>query len=381
MRFSNFGANAVLVSAAALTLINAGLMTTSLAGFAHITEKLGSTLITGPQGETGETGATGPQGESGPRGATGLTGPMGPAGAKGERGANGVNGSDGSNGLNGVDGQDGADGQDGSVGAQGPVGEQGPIGEQGIQGIQGPIGLTGPQGPTGVVAATAPLVYDAETQTLSLNLDQVDRLGALGYLQFDTNVDAAEAPGRITWNDEDGTANLQLKDGAVTLQIGQESVQLVRNNTGSTLLNGRAVRVTGSSGGRITVEHADNNSVNGATGVIGVLTENVPSGENGYVTTYGLVHELDTSAWSPGAPLYLNGSGQLTNLRPTNGRIVQLGFVVTQDSSQGVIYVAPIQNFEPIIGGICQVPGQAGTGVYGWHNLAGSRWIVVCDYP
>jgi hypothetical protein len=225
------------------------------------------------------------------------------------------------------------------------------------------------------------LIYDAETQTLSLNLDQIDRLGALGYLQFDTSVDAPEAPGRITWNDADGTANLQLKDGAVTLQIGQESVQLVKNITGSTLLNGRAVRVTGSSGGRITVEHADNNSVTGATGVIGVLTEDVLNGDNGYVTTYGLVHELDTSAWSPGAPLYLNGSGQLTNVRPTNGRIVQLGFVVTQDSSQGVIYVAPIQNFEPIIGGICQVPGQAGTGVYGWHNLAGSRWIVVCDYP
>ncbi|MEO0026786.1 MAG: hypothetical protein RL716_117 [Actinomycetota bacterium] len=375
MRFSNLGANAVLVTAAALTLVNAGLMTTSLTGFAHITEQLGSTLVAGPKGDTGETGAAGPQGEPGPRGATGLTGPMGPAGASGDQGAAGANGSDG------VDGQDGANGQDGAAGAQGPVGDQGPIGEQGIQGIQGPIGLTGPQGPTGVVSATAPLIYDAETQTLSLNLDQIDRLGALGYLQFDTSVDAPEAPGRITWNDADGTANLQLKDGAVTLQIGQESVQLVKNITGSTLLNGRAVRVTGSSGGRITVEHADNNSVTGATGVIGVLTEDVLTGENGYVTTYGLVHELDTSQWSPGAPLYLNGTGQLTNVRPTNGRIVQLGFVVTQDSSQGVIYVAPIQNFEPIIGGICQVPGQAGTGVYGWHNLAGSRWIVVCDYP
>lgn len=375
MRFSNLGANAVLVTAGVLTLVNAGLMTTSLTGFAHITEQLGSTLVAGPKGDTGETGAAGPQGEPGPRGATGLTGPMGPAGNSGAQGAAGANGSDG------VDGHDGANGQDGAAGAQGPVGDQGPIGEQGIQGIQGPIGLTGPQGPTGVVAATAPLIYDAETQTLSLNLDQIDRLGALGYLQFDTSVDAPEAPGRITWNDADGTANLQLKDGAVTLQIGQESVQLVKNITGSTLLNGRAVRVTGSSGGRITVEHADNNSITGATGVIGVLTEDVLNGDNGYVTTYGLVHELDTSAWSPGAPLYLNGSGQLTNVRPTNGRIVQLGFVVTQDSSQGVIYVAPIQNFEPIIGGICQVPGQAGTGVYGWHNLAGSRWIVVCDYP
>lgn len=36
------------------------------------------------------------------------------------------------------------------------------VGPQGVQGAQGPIGLTG------VVAATAPLVYDAETRTLSI---------------------------------------------------------------------------------------------------------------------------------------------------------------------------------------------------------------------
>lgn len=60
LRFSNFGATAVLVSAAALTLINAGLMTTSLTGFAHITEQLGSTLVAGPQGPTGVVAATAP---------------------------------------------------------------------------------------------------------------------------------------------------------------------------------------------------------------------------------------------------------------------------------------------------------------------------------
>jgi predicted RecA/RadA family phage recombinase len=125
---------------------------------------------------------------------------------------------------------------------------------------------------------------------------------------------------------------------------------------------------------------ADNSTPTGATAVIGVATQNISAGAEGYVTTYGLVHDINTSSWAAGAPLYLNGGGLLTTTRPTNGRIVQLGFVVTSNATTGVIYVNPIQNFEPIIGGQCNVPGQTGNGVYAWHNLTGQRWIVVCDY-
>lgn len=46
------------------------------------------------------------------------------------------------------------------------VGPQGPQGIQGETGAQGPQGI---QGETGVVAATSPLAYNSETQTVSLN--------------------------------------------------------------------------------------------------------------------------------------------------------------------------------------------------------------------
>jgi predicted RecA/RadA family phage recombinase len=156
---------------------------------------------------------------------------------------------------------------------------------------------------------------------------------------------------------------------------------VIKNATAGTLLDGRAVRVTGSSAGRMTIDYGDNSTVSGATGVIGVLTQSISAGAEGYVTTYGLVRNLNTSAWAQGAPLYLNTTGTMTTTRPTNGRIVQLGYVVTSDASVGSIYVNPLQNFEPIIGGVCQVPGQTGTGVYAWYNMTGKRWTVVCDYP
>jgi hypothetical protein len=235
-------------------------------------------------------------------------------------------------------------------------------------------------GPSGVIAATSPLVYDANSKTISIDQSQISQVGSLDYLQFSLLSSATNAPGRLVWNQEDGTLNLQGRDGNVTLQIGQENVQLVKNQSGATIANGSVVRVDGSSNGRISVVPADNSTALGATAVIGLTTQELAPGQEGYVTTYGLVRDLNTSAWAAGSPIYLDGNGSLTNTRPTNGRIVQLGFVVTSDASTGVVYINPIQNFEPIIGGICTVPGQAGTGTFAWHNLAGARWIVVCDY-
>ena len=361
----------------------------------------GSAGATGPAGPTGPVGQTGPvgaTGSTGPAGATGADGAQGPAGAQGPIGPQGVQGltgdtgPQGPQGIQGIQGLQGPDGT-GSAGAQGPAGPQGaigpagPTGAQGVQGAAGPAGATGatgatgPVGPTGLLSAVGPLVYDSVNKSIAIDLEHIDHLAGVKYLQFDTANPGTDNPGRLRWNAADGTLNLQGRDGLVTLQLGQESVQMVRNATAGTLLDGRTVRVTGSSVGRITIDYADNSTVLGATGVIGVLTDNISAGGEGYVTTYGLVNNLNTAAWAAGSPLYLSTTGTLTTTRPTKGRIVQMGYVVVQDASLGSIYVQPQQNFEPIIGGLCTVPGETGSGVFAWHNLAGKRWVVVCDYP
>jgi hypothetical protein len=52
----------------------------------------------------------------------------------------------------------------------GAKGDQGDPGSPGATGATGAAGATGPQGPAGVVAATAPVTYDAGTQTVALSV-------------------------------------------------------------------------------------------------------------------------------------------------------------------------------------------------------------------
>lgn len=101
----------------------------------------------GAVGPEGPAGPTGPEGPQGPQGETGLTGDTGPAGAQGDTGAAGPTGDTGPGGPQGIQGETGA------TGPEGPAGETGP---------------QGPQGDPGVVSATAPIEYDAPTQTVSL---------------------------------------------------------------------------------------------------------------------------------------------------------------------------------------------------------------------
>lgn len=406
----------LVVSTITLSLANLGMMAGQITGKVHLPTLSGfdepfDNSQLGAVGESGSTGLrdysepqtnplviTGPMGPAGPAGEPGARGPMGPAGIQGKtgpQGPQGIQGIDGQPGPVGATGSSGTAGSPGLPGAVGLTGPQGPAGAtgaagapgaQGIQGLTGEIGPkgdtgeTGPMGPSGVIAATSPLVYDAETKTISLDQSQITQTGSLDYLQFSLLASTTDAPGRLRWNEAAGTLNLQLRDGLATLQLGQESVQQVTNSSGVTIPNGSAVRVNGSVGNKLTVVLADNATPEGATAVIGVSTQSIANGANGYITTYGLVHDLNTSLWTPGAPLYLNGNGQMTTTRPVNGRIVQVGFVVASSATAGSIYVNPIQNFEPIIGGQCTVPGQNGSGVYAWHNLTGARWIVVCDY-
>ncbi len=387
----------VVSVAIALSAANLALMAGQVSGFVHLpalsgfNEPFDNSQISaggepgssGPEGSTDPVVVTGPMGPAGPAGPRGIQGKTGPQGPQGIQGIAGKQGPVGETGAAGVPGLPGAAGVAGPQGPVGPAGPQGPQGIQGIAGVIGPkgdTGDTGPMGPSGVIAANSPLVYDADSKTISLDQSQISQVGTLDYLQFSLLNSATDAPGRLRWNEEDGTLSLQGRDGNVTLQLGQETVQMVKNLTASTIPNGSVVRVDGSSNGRISVVLADNSTALGASAVIGVATQDILAGGEGYVTTYGLVRDINTSAWAAGSAIYLNANGLLTDVRPINGRIVQLGFVVTSDATAGTVYVNPIHNFEPIIGGICVVPGQTGTGIFAWHNLAGARWIVVCDY-
>ena len=170
------------------------------------------------------------------------------------------------------------------------------------------------------------------------------------FVDFNTTSSVTGKPGRLRWNDVDGTLDLTLKGGNVTLQVGQENVIYSYNNTGAPLLQTehKAVYISGSIGGFPSIDLADNLTRVASNNTIGIVTEDIGTGENGYVTTYGLVRDINMSTYAAGDTLYLGAAdGILRNTPPSPpSLVVIMGYVIDNSATTGSMYVNVRSGFE-----------------------------------
>ena len=146
--------------------------------------------------------------------------------------------------------------------------------------------------------------------------------------------------GKMTWNSSYKTVDLNLANGVV-LQMGQEQHLYAKNISGTTLADGAVVRVTGASGNKITVDLANAAFEGTSSATIGVATQSVSNNVEGYFTTQGMVHDIDTSAFAEGAALWLGVTdGVITTTKPTSpNHLVHIGWCVRSHAVNGSIYV------------------------------------------
>ena len=164
------------------------------------------------------------------------------------------------------------------------------------------------------------------------------------YLDLNLAPDPAvtRADGRLWWNADDGTVNIGLPgSGGVNLQVGQEIHLRARNTSGAQIDNGQVVYISGASGNRPTIALADASNAATSDGVIGIATQDIADNQNGYVTTFGLVRGIDTSAFSEGDVLYLSETaGAITATAPASpAHAVKVGECVNSHASVGVVLV------------------------------------------
>lgn len=174
-------------------------------------------------------------------------------------------------------------------------------------------------------------------------------IGTADYVQFDTAAGATGAVGKLLWNDTDGTLEFGMKGGNVTLQIGQEQVLRVANQSGSTMTDGQVVYITGSTGNHVNVTLAQANSEASSSKTIAVITESIANNNSGFATTSGLVRNFDTSALTEGAAIWLSPTtpGGLTTTKPSApNNTVLIGWCVKQHATVGVIYVHIANGYE-----------------------------------
>lgn len=218
---------------------------------------------------------------------------------------------------------------------------------------------------SGIIALTSDIPslsgyvpYTGATQNVDLGEYELKA----GQIQFDQTPTGASGVGIMRWNNTDGTVDLGLKGGNVTLQLGQENVVLVANKTGIDLLESnyqvvrtRLVSEGGASGQRMAVVLAQaNNDANSAT-TLGVVTENINNNQQGFITVFGNVREINTTGslqgetWVDGDILYLSPTipGQLTNIKPSAPEhLIIVGTVEYAHSQHGKIFVKVDNGYE-----------------------------------
>jgi hypothetical protein len=165
--------------------------------------------------------------------------------------------------------------------------------------------------------------------------------------------------GATQWNNTIGSSETLLKGGNVTLKNGVDLVARIVNkvtpNTTLTKAAYQAVRVSGATGGRLSVELAQaNNDLNSAD-TIGLVCETIATNQEGFIITVGQLLDINTTGslqgetWADGDVLYLSPTtaGQITKVKPTGaGHIVVIGYVEYAHANNGAIYVKIMNGWE-----------------------------------
>lgn len=186
--------------------------------------------------------------------------------------------------------------------------------------------------------------------------------GNFDQLIFNTSLNDPDlSQGQLQWNSTEGTLDLGFTD-TYAQHMGEELHYRVRNNTGSTLTKGTAVYASGlTPGGNNRIEIAPFTADGSVREVrfMGLVTENISNGVNGYTTQFGYIRGIDTRGdaasngyasklWDAGEPSWSEGdilyahptvAGKLTKVEPKHN--ITVAILLNRHQNQGKIFVRP----------------------------------------
>lgn len=147
-------------------------------------------------------------------------------------------------------------------------------------------------------------------------------------------------PGSFNYDPVKGTMNVRNVFPGSSIQVGQESVVYVVNNSGVTIPDGKVVNISGydATNDALEIILALADTVEN-TEVLGLTTTTMIDGSVGLVTVFGRVNDLDTTGFSTGELVYLSdtSAGDLTSTRPAIP--IQMGHIGKIDASTGFVQV------------------------------------------
>jgi hypothetical protein len=214
-------------------------------------------------------------------------------------------------------------------------------------------------GSTVGINAESNLTFNGSLLAVSGNL--VANTGTINSLNFNNIGDPDLSIRQLAWNNSEGSLAVGLSD-TYEMFLGGELHYRVRNNTGSSILAGTAVYATGlTPGGNNRIEIAPKAADGSIREVrfMGLVTENIDNGVNGFTTHFGYIRNIDTrgdyaangatnKVWASGEPVWAEGDilyihptaeGKLTKIEPKHS--ISVAIILNRHQNQGKLFVRP----------------------------------------
>lgn len=178
-------------------------------------------------------------------------------------------------------------------------------------------------------------------------LKKINELASPTYIELvGKNEAGQQIVSTIDWNTADGTINVSLENG-VTGQMFQELY--FHGIATENIANGDVVQFAGTENGVLTFKKANVSIPSPVTGfympvtTLGVATQAIDAGKKGYITWFGRVRDIDTSAFTVGSLLFLdeNNPGKMTSSYPSAGSSYVILGVVEVKGINGQMFVRP----------------------------------------
>lgn len=184
--------------------------------------------------------------------------------------------------------------------------------------------------------------------------------------------------GTASWAQNATSASYALSSSFATLsERTTQTDVLVLNQTGYTITKGMVVHITasGNSSDIPRVASASYENDNMSANTLGIATQNITNGSQGYIITEGILLGINTTNYISGQLIYLGPTGSIIGSAPLAPlHTVRLGQVVREQSSNGSIYVSINNGYE--LGELHDVKDTTTTSSYGDLLVkSGSVWI------
>jgi hypothetical protein len=202
-------------------------------------------------------------------------------------------------------------------------------------GPAGPAGEGVPEGGTTgqVLAKVSGTSFDTDwTSDLQANSLAFDTAGGVDPI----------ADGQLAWNADEGT--LELGKGGISNYLGAETMVLCRNASNTiTIPKGTAVMFAGTLGasGRLKVAPMVANGTFPGYVFFGVTDQAIAGASDGYVSVFGKIRGVNTSAYVDGDVLWCNPAvaGGFTKVEPQAPNLKLAVAAVISAGNNGVIFV------------------------------------------